>query len=70
MPRNWKRKTSKASWSGSELQEAAIHIRQGVSIRKVAKETGIPFSTLQKMFKFILKIVIMLLLHWTTSTNF
>lgn len=51
MPRNYKRKTSKGSWSVTELQAAAARIRQGVSMRKVAKETGIPFSTLQKRMK-------------------
>lgn len=51
MPRNWIRKTSKASWSGNELQAAAVRIREGVSMRKVAKETGIPFSTLQRRIK-------------------
>jgi hypothetical protein len=51
MPRNWKRKTSIGSWSGGELQAAAVRIAEGVSIRKVANETGIPFSTLQRKVK-------------------
>ncbi|CAG5047466.1 unnamed protein product [Parnassius apollo] len=51
MPRNWTRKTSKASWTVDNLQAAAVRIRQGVSMRKVAEETGIPFSTLQRRIK-------------------
>lgn len=46
MLRNWKRSTSKASWNDNELQVALARIAEGTSKRKVAEETGIPFSTL------------------------
>ncbi|CAG5058294.1 unnamed protein product [Parnassius apollo] len=45
MPRNWTRKTSKASWNVDNLQAAAVRIRKGVSMRKVAEETEAITST-------------------------
>ncbi|CAG4994659.1 unnamed protein product [Parnassius apollo] len=51
MPRNWTRKTSKAGWTVSDLQAAAVRIRQGVSMHKVAEKNGIRFSTLQRGIK-------------------
>lgn len=51
MPRYRKRTTDKASWIAEMLQTAVQRCRQGVSIHKVAKETGIPCSTLQKKTK-------------------
>lgn len=52
MPRNRKRTTEKASWTQSILENAVRAVRnKGKSIHKVAKETGIPYSTLQKRLK-------------------
>ena len=48
MTRNRKRTTSKAKWSREDLQKAILAAKNGTSMRKAAKENGIPFSTLQE----------------------
>lgn len=52
MPRKRDRTTSKASWTVEMLERAIQTLRKGgKSVFKVAKETGIPYSTLKKRYK-------------------
>ncbi|KAJ3661675.1 hypothetical protein Zmor_006062 [Zophobas morio] len=52
MPRTYKRKTNKASWTADGLQMAINSVTQaGVKIRQSAKMYNIPFSTLQIRLK-------------------
>ena len=52
MPRTYKRKTNKASWTADGLQMAINSVTQaGVKIRQAAKMYNIPFSTLQIRLK-------------------
>lgn len=46
------RTTTKASWSNDTLEKALKLVQEdGFSIRKAAKVSNIPFSSLQKRFK-------------------
>nr|CAD7393524.1 unnamed protein product [Timema cristinae] len=51
MPRNYKRTTERAQWTANDLSAAITDVKNGKSIRKAAKDHGIPFSTLQERIK-------------------
>lgn len=48
MPRTWKRKTNKGSWTEESLREALNFIKNGNSISAASRVFKIPFSTLQE----------------------
>jgi hypothetical protein len=49
MPKNRKRTTKKAAWATENLQKTVKSVwENGKSIHRVAKESVIPYSTLQK----------------------
>ncbi|KAG5889980.1 hypothetical protein JTB14_020268 [Gonioctena quinquepunctata] len=47
MPRNYKRKTDRASWTSATLQEALVAIENGRAVREVSRSFAIPGATLQ-----------------------
>ncbi|KAB0804091.1 hypothetical protein PPYR_01061 [Photinus pyralis] len=51
MPRCYKRRTEKGSWSADRLEAAIAAIKTGRSIREVSKTFEIPRSTIQKRMK-------------------
>ncbi|XP_031335324.1 tigger transposable element-derived protein 6-like [Photinus pyralis] len=51
MPRTYKRKTEKSSWSADDLQSALTELKNGSPLREVARRFGIPRSTLQDQRK-------------------
>lgn len=51
MPRKRDRTTTKASWTVCSLENAISTLKKGgISVYKVAQETGIPYSTLKKRY--------------------
>lgn len=51
MPRNYKRTTERAQWTADDLTDAINDVKNGISIRTVAKNRNLPFSTLQERLK-------------------
>ena len=51
MPRNYKRRTERASWSADMKDPAITAIRSGRTTREVSKTFNIARSTLQKRLK-------------------
>lgn len=49
--RNRQRTTDKAGWTVEELETALERVKNGESIRRVSRETNIPYTTLHKRFK-------------------
>ncbi|KAG5864991.1 hypothetical protein JTB14_029921 [Gonioctena quinquepunctata] len=47
MPRNYKRKTDRASWTSATLQEALAAIENGRAVGEVSRSSAIPRATLQ-----------------------
>lgn len=51
MPRNYKRKTEKASWTADDLSNAIDEVRNGIGQRQAARNHHIPFATFQQRYK-------------------
>ena len=51
MPRKRERQTPKGSWTLEDLRRATQLVNNGISLRKAAKQCGIPYQTFQKRLK-------------------
>lgn len=51
MPRSYKRKTAKASWSIQDLKNAIAAVRNGTSVRNSGIKYGVPEATLRRRIK-------------------